>query len=184
MKFQQVVVNTLTSVVFAAAMLLAPNADALSIGDAHELGLVNFGIPAGDSDRLTYVNHLIDMTIGTSDTGDGQTYFRSNNDFGPLPDATLTGHLSGTGTSINLGAGGVYDYLLAKYDGPNWGTEVWYVGDLSGIISIPQYAERYGLSGWMLFVGEPSLQTPEPATLALVAFGLAGLAAARRRKAH
>ena len=48
------------------------------------------------------------MGLGTTDTADGQTYTRSNNDFGPLAPAVLTGHVNGTSTSINLGAGGTY----------------------------------------------------------------------------
>src|SRR6266404_999662 len=121
------------SLACAGFMGLAPNASALAltIGDSQELGFVNFGIPSGDADRTTYVNHLVHMTIGTSDSANGQTYFRSNNDFGPLPNAVF--HGNGTSTSIDLGAGG-FTYLFAKYDGPNYGSEVWFVGNLSGIV--------------------------------------------------
>src|SRR6476659_9734853 len=61
----------------------APKASALLIGDSHELGFVNYGIPSGDADRVLYVNHLIDQALGTTEDADGQTYYRSNNDFGP-----------------------------------------------------------------------------------------------------
>src|SRR6266567_7425392 len=142
----------LLSAAFCAVMLaFSPGAHALTIGDGHELGFVNFGIPSGDSDRLTYVNHLVGMTLGTSDKADGQTYFRSNNSFSPLPQAVLGGLVNGTSTTINLGTQGTYTYLFAKYDGPNYGSEVWYVGDLSGKITIPATAGGYGLSGWTLF---------------------------------
>src|SRR4026207_2371724 len=103
-----------------------PPSISLTIGDGHELGFVNFGIPSGDADRLTYVNHLVGMTPGTSDKADGQTHFRAKNDFGPLSPAVLSSHVNGTSTSIDLGAGGTYLYLFAKYDGPNYGSEVWY----------------------------------------------------------
>jgi hypothetical protein len=152
----------------------------LTIGDAHELGFVNFGIPSGDADRLTYVNHLIGMALGTSDKADGQTYFRSNNSFGQLPQAVLAGNVNGTSTTINLGAAGTYTYLFAKYDGPNYGSEVWYVGDLSGIITIPATAGRYGLSGWTLFgPGVPGV--PDGGTTAmLLGAALGALGMARR----
>jgi hypothetical protein len=127
-----------------------PPSISLAIGDAHELGFVNFGIPSGDSDRLTYVNHLIGMALGTQDDADGQHYTRSNNAFSPLPQAVLGGLVDGTSTTINLGSG-LYTYLFAKYDGPNYGSEVWYVGNLSGMITIPATAGGYGLSGWTLF---------------------------------
>src|SRR6266542_2529241 len=110
----------LSAAVCAVMLAFSQNASALpipmpatinlTIGDGHELGFVEFGIPSGDSDRLNYVNHLIGMAP-----------------------AVLTGLVNGTSTSIDLGAGGTYLYLFAKYDGPNYGSEVWYVGDLSGI---------------------------------------------------
>ena len=134
----------------SATRCVTPPSINLAIGDAHELGFVNFGIPSGDSDRLTYVNHLVGMALGTSDKADGQTYFRSNNAFSPMPQAVLGGLVDGTSTTINLGSG-LYTYLFAKYDGPNYGSEVWYVGDLSGMITIPATAGGYGLSGWTLF---------------------------------
>jgi len=152
-----------------ALLAFSPNARAVSlaIGDAHELGFVNFGIPSGDQDRLNYVNHLVGMALNSTDSAFGQTFFRSGNDFGALPQAVLAGSVKGTTTSVNLGAGGLFSYLLAKYDGPNYGTEVWYVGDLSGIITIPQTAGGYGLSGWMLFgPGVPGV--PDGGTTAML----------------
>jgi hypothetical protein len=161
----------------SAVRCLTPPSNNLAIGDAHELGFVNFGIPSGDSDRLTYVNHLVGMALGTSDKADGQTYFRSNNAFSPLPQAVLGGLVDGTSTTINLGSG-LYTYLFAKYDGPNYGSEVWYVGNLSGMITIPATAGGYGLSGWTLFgPGVPGV--PDGGTTAMLlgtALGTLGLA--------
>jgi hypothetical protein len=167
------------SAVFCAAMLaFGHNASALTIGDEHELGFVEFGIPSGDQDRTDYVNHLIGMALGTTDQALGQTFTRSNNDFGPLPTAVFA--LNGTSTSINLGAGGTYSYLFAKYDGPNYGSEVWYVGNLSGIITIPATAGGYGLSGWTLF-GPGGQGVPDGGTTAmLLGTALGALGMARR----
>ena len=155
-----------------------PPSISLAIGDGHELGFVNFGIPSGDADRLNYVNHLIGMALGSEDDAFGQHFTRSNNAFGQLPQAVLAGHVNGTSTSINLGAGGLYTYLFAKYDGPNYGSEVWYVGDLSGIIEIPATAGGYGLSGWTLFgTGVPGV--PDGGITAMLlgtALGTLGLA--------
>ncbi|OLD73522.1 MAG: hypothetical protein AUF68_03355 [Verrucomicrobia bacterium 13_1_20CM_54_28] len=155
-----------------------PPSISLAIGDGHELGFVNFGIPSGDADRLNYVNHLIGMALGSEDNAFGQHFTRSNNAFGQLPQAVLAGHVNGTSTSINLGAGGLYTYLFAKYDGPNYGSEVWYVGDLSGIIEIPATAGGYGLSGWTLFgTGVPGV--PDGGITAMLlgtALGALGLA--------
>ncbi len=144
---------------FSAIMLaFSTNASAqLTIGDAHELGYVYTGIPSGTIDELTYVNHLIGMALGTDDFGDGQHYFRSNNDFGPLPTAVEAGAVSGSRATIDLGSG-LYTYLFAKYDGPNDGSEVWSVGDLSGIITIPDVdGGGFGLFSWTLFTAAPDV---------------------------
>jgi hypothetical protein len=163
----------ITAIVVACAGFvgLAPKASALTIGDNQELGFVEFGIPSGDTARTTYVNHLINMTIGTTDSADGQTYTRSNNDFGPLVPAIFAGN--GTSTSIDLGAG--YLYLFAKYDGPNFGSEVWYVGNLSGIQTIPATAGGYGLSGWTLFNGAQVPDSGSTVAFLGVAFAAAEL---------
>jgi hypothetical protein len=163
----------------SATRSIAPPSISLAIGDGHELGFVNFGIPSGDSDRLTYVNHLVGMALGTSDKADGQTYSRSNNSFSPLAPAVLGGLVDGTSTTINLGSG-LYTYLFAKYDGPNYGSEVWYVGDLSGNITIPASAGGYGLSGWTLF-GPGTPGVPDGGTTAmLLGAALSALGIARR----
>ena len=168
------------SAAFCAVMLaFSTNARALTIGDNQELGFVEFGIPSGDDFRTIYVNHLIGMALGTSDMADGQTYFRSNNDFGPLPQPAVLA-LNGTGTTIDLGTD-LYSYLFAKYDGPNYGSEVWFVGNLSGIITIPATGGGYGLSGWTLFGPGGGGQVPDGGTtVMLLGAALGALGIARR----
>jgi len=172
----------LCTAVCATMFAFSDNARALTFGDGNDLGQVLFGIPSGDADRLSYVNHLIGMALNSTDTFNGQTFNRSGADpaGGNYPPATLTGHVNGTGTSIDLGAGGTYLYLFAKYDGPNAGSEVWYVGNLSGIITIPAFGlagQNYGLSGWTLFGSAGSV--PDGGTTAMLlgmAFGALGMA--------
>ena len=152
-------------------------AHALTIGDTQELGFVNFGIPSGDADRTLYVNHLIGMSLGATDLADGQTYTRSNNVFASLPTAVFS--LNGTSTTIDLGTG-LYTYLFAKYDGPNYGSEVWYVGNLSGIITIPATGGQYGLSGWTLFDPTGTTVPDGGTTVMLLGAALGTLGMARR----
>jgi hypothetical protein len=87
---------------------------------------------------------------------------------------------NGTGTTINLGAGGLYTYLFATYAGGLLGSEVWYVGNLSGIITIPAIGGGCGLSGWTLFgTGVPGV--PDGGTTAmLLGAALGALGMARR----
>jgi hypothetical protein len=156
----------------------------LAIGDQHELGIVVHGIPEGDQDITQYVNAMIGLSLG------GSTHViigphdnlvtRSMNDFGPLPGpATLA--LRGTGTAIDLGAQGTYDYLFAHYGGPGGGTvEVWFVGNLSGVVNIPQIGFGHGLSGWALFTA-PGVGVPDGgATVMLLGVALGALGMARR----
>jgi hypothetical protein len=169
----------------AATLALSPNASALTFGDANDLGQVLVGIPSGDDARTAYVNHLIDMVPGTSDSALGQTFNRSLANPGPgfpnYPDAVFG--VNGSGTSIDLGDGTLYSYLFAKYDGPNAGSEVWYVGGLSGIITIPAVGlagQNYGLSGWTLFgPGVPGVPDGG-ATVMLLGAALGSLGMARR----
>ena len=153
----------------------------LSVGDQHELGQATPPVPEGDAAITQYVNFMISLSLG----GSGQVVIqphsiqvtRSMNDFGPLPGpATLA--LRGKGTTVNLGAQGTYDYLFAHYGGPGVGTaEVWYIGDLSGVINIPGIGFGHGLSGWALFTA-PNGAVPDGGTTAMllgVAYGALGI---------
>ena len=181
----------LLSAAFCAATMLAfsPNASALTIGDDHELGTILPGIPTGDADITNYVNIMIGLGLGDSTTvgvpPNDNLITRSMHDFGPLPTAVLLLRHSAQSPpvpadgTIDLGAGGVYTYLFAKYDGPNQGSEVWFVGDLSGIITIPLEWNGYGLSGWALF--GPGVGVPDGGTtVMLLGAALGALGMARR----
>ena len=71
-----------------------------------------------------------------------QTMTRSTNFFANLPNVDANIVAQGTSITIDLRAGGVYAYLFAKYDGRNDNSQVWYVGNLSGIITIPANGPR------------------------------------------
>ncbi len=116
-----------------ASLTFVNSAGAVTIGSANELGFVFPGIPSSDQDKQDYVNHLVGMAVGTVDLANGLIYNRSSNVFGTLPSAVLA--LSGTGTTVNLGSGSLYSYLLVTYIGI--GSKVWYVGNLTGAITIP-----------------------------------------------
>lgn len=167
----------LLCIAFCAAVLpFSHNASALSlnVGDSHELGFLWPGVPSGNQNRVTYVNHLVGMALGTIDIANWQIYFRSNNAFSPLPTAVWA--LNGTGTTINLGAGGVYTYLFASYT--LLGSEVWYIGNLSGIITIPGISRGCHLTEWTLFgPGVPGVPDGGITAMLLgVALGVLGLA--------
>jgi hypothetical protein len=166
---------------FCAAMLASTHdaeAFALGIGDSHELGFLWPGIQkkSADQNRATYVNHLLGMALGAINIANSQVYFRSNHVFTSLP--AVARARNGGGRTINLGTGGLYNYLFATYKG--YGSEVWYVGNLSGIITIPFLAGWHCLTGWTLF-GTGSAEVPDGGvTVMLLGVALGVLALARR----
>jgi hypothetical protein len=180
----------LASVAICAAMLaFAPNAKAitnLTFNDQYNIGQFKFtpGNPADPASVQTYVNYMISLNPGGTGTFSGMTFTRTNNVFANLPNAVFNPsdpNAQGTGTTINLGAGGVYTYLFAKYDGQNDYSQVWYVGNLSGTLTIPADGPLgHGLSGWILF-GPGGQGVPDGGTTAMLLGGALGALGMARR---
>lgn len=190
----------LSAAVCAAMLAFSPNASAnriigglntpithLTFTDTNIVGTVTPGDPADPTSVAAYVNFMIGLMPGHHDTFHNppphhqtQAITRSNNLFASLPHALVPGAVSGTDTTIDLGAGGVYSYLFAKYDGQNDISQVWYVGNLRGTIMIPLDGPLgHGLSGWVLF--PPGGQVPDGgATVVLLGAALGALGMARR----
>jgi len=179
----------LSVALFGVLLAFAPKASALTIGDSQYLGYINDGTPAGEAQLTSYVNYLIDMSLGAGPVSAlGQTFTRSLNNFGPLVDAefisrTTTGF---TGNTVDVTGG--YQYLAVKYDGPNWGTEVWYIGNLSGTFTVPRYPngdQQLGISGYTYFTRTPGTNVPDAGSTALLlgaALSGLGLIARRNKK--
>jgi hypothetical protein len=75
-----------------------------------------------------------------------RSIFRSSHGFESLP-AAAWAH-NGGGRAINLGTGGLIH--IPVRDVQRLRTEVWYVGNLNGIIAIPFLASGHQLTGWAL----------------------------------
>ena len=173
-----------SAAVCAVMLAFTPNANAitnLTFNDQYGVGTISPGSPADPADVATYVNYMLTLDPGQSGTFSGQAITRSNNVFANLPNANANILAQGTSTTIDLGAGGVYTYLFAKYDGKNDNSQVWYVGDLSGIITIPNNGPLgHGLSGWILF-GPGTPGVPDGGTtVMLLGAALGALGIARR----
>jgi hypothetical protein len=171
----------LLCMIFCGAMLVSSHdskASTLGIGDTRELGFLWPGAQrkADNQSKATYVNHLIGMALGAIDVANGEVYFRSNHGFKSLPSAVSA--VSHGGRTVDLRTAGLYTYLFATYDG--YGSEVWYVGNLRGIITIPILAAGHRLTGWTLF-GPRSIGVPDGGiTVMLLGVALGVLALARR----
>ena len=155
-------------------------------GDSHVVGTVSDGSPANPTAHATFINFLITMGLNTTQTVDFgqplgiQTFYRTTNTFGSLPQASAVGAVSGTGTTINLNTLGTFTYLFAKYDGQNDDSVVWNISGLTGILTIPANGPLgYGLSGWILF--GPTGTVPDGGTtVMLLGAALGALGMARR----
>lgn len=179
----------LLSAVFCAAMLMfSQNARAVTVlniggADPHGLGDVVLGFDnLQASEQTDTVNHIIGMAPPSTGGFLGLTVNRFNNYFGTLPTAVL-----GTGgfntTTINIGSG-LYSYLWARYESPGGFAfaNIWYIGDLSGDITIPgTYLDGfYHLTVWHLFTAGGQGVPDGGTTGMLLGAALGALGMARR----
>ena len=195
--------RTSISLVFSMAVLVScvgfatpVGATPLTIGnsDPYYLGFIEDAEPASPSDEVGYINTLLGLAApGTVEIG-GRDYIRSTNTLcgyaGLCPDAVIAdAQKDDTNPSTTVDTEG-YTYLLAKYDGPNFGSVVWYVADLpDDIASIPATGGGFGMSHWSLYnltpdgpIEDPLEVTPEPTTMLLLGSGLVVVAARLRRR--
>lgn len=186
--------------VASALLAMAPNASALAIDDANYVGRITPGTPANEAAEATYAQYLIDLfngvetdTSSVSFAGFPTAQSFTVNTSAPKPPGSLP-DFGPAGTHLLNGAGvldvsGTYNitgalYIYAYYgngavdpNGPGSGDDgqLWYVGNLSGNVSIP----TKGLSHVTIAGGTtvPDAGT----TLVLLGGSLIGLGALRRR---
>jgi hypothetical protein len=191
MKNKRIIVS---SVLCAVALALGSTAYAttLTIGDSRDLGLISPNHPANPANTQTYIDILLAQPSPSGPTTIGANqYTRTANDplSGVYPAAAFVDELSFTqgpgganSATIDLGSNS-YLYILGKYDGPNYGSEVWYGAGLSGEITLPFYGNgsQYGLSHVYVFNGTPVTTPDGGTTAALLGLALTGLAGLRAR---
>jgi len=184
----------------ACSCLLMTSAKAITIVDWTTYGVGTFNpfiIPSAVDN--SYVQNMINTynaAAGPATIG-GETYTPHQGTLTPPPNLPNSPSLGGNVSvangplsfNIDLGAGGAGNYLLAGWDGPQGIHAVYYIGGLTGIISlnndIPgnnsdgQPFSRKGLSNYWLSGGS---NVPDGgSTLALLGFALTGVGLLRRK---
>jgi hypothetical protein len=181
----------LGSVAVCALMLaFTPNANAVTnLNFNQAVGTVTPGAPADETQEASYINFMINLGLGGSGDFAGQHITRSMNVFANLPTASAVGAVKNDApvqdanglVHIQLGAVGTYSYLYAKYDGQNDLSQVWYVGDLGGEITIPFVGPAgHDLSHYTLFAAGGNGVPDGGTTLMLLGMAFGSLGMARR----
>lgn len=156
-------------------------------GSTGMVGTIRSGEPANPEYEADYANWLLGLASNVETTHDfgspegSHTFKTSSVDYDSavaLSNGQQSGGLSGSG----------WDWVLAKYDGPNGGDVLWYVGGAA--FTLPSDSEGlwentagegYGLSHWTGFGGSTSV--PDGGmTAILLGLGLAAIAAVASRR--
>lgn len=165
-----------------------PSATSLTFNDAHELGSILNDFPEGLGDRVQMTNFLLKLALGASGNdivnGHNALATRTFNVFAGLEPAVKAGFKNGGQTTIDLGpTAGVYCYLFAKYSGGDLASDrfVWFVGDLTGLITIPELGPNgRHLGDWTLFRCRTVAVPDGGMAVMLFGLGLGAIGAVRR----
>lgn len=169
--------------------------DTYAVGDV--VPGVDYGQFGGNIGGDTVMaNQLVSMAVSTTFIGVGQSvsggnvlYTRTANTFGFASPQTQMPSVAGTildggglqVSQITVPIGSNPYYLVAKYDGPQGGAQVWDISSLVGgdVINLPSTAWGKGMTGYALFsgAGVPDGGT----TLCLLGVALSGLGLLRRK---
>jgi hypothetical protein len=195
--------------VAASACLALTSASAITLDvgltDPYAVGDVVPGVDYGSyggqaNGDLAMINQLAGMALNgsasVSFSGSTYLYNRSGNFSSPMSAATLTGNVIASGGGINFDgtyavitlSGTGFGYLVAKYDGPNGGAEVWNISGLAAgtTIKVPEYAfgqqvGQYQMTGWGLFNPTTPSVADGGTTMLLLGAALSGLGLLRRK---
>jgi hypothetical protein len=144
------------------------------------VGTIVTGEPAGAADEIIYANTLLAQPANNGRvTIAGHVYTTSSTDY----NGVVSGGLKDETGNTSVTAG--YDWVLAKYDGPNGGDVLWFLGGAattlpsdSATIWTNGEGQGYGISHFTVF--NPTVPDGG-STLALLGMAFTGLGLLRRK---
>jgi hypothetical protein len=151
-----------------------------------EIGTIVSGEPAGAADEQGYVNTLLGLPVPTNNLLiAGHVYTKIAASPGSPSVPLGTQDVSGN-TSVPAGS----EYVLAKYDGPNGGDVLWYLGGAAFVLPpdggpwgwTNPSGQGLGLSHFTVYGSGGGDQVPDSgATIALLGLAMGALAILRRK---
>lgn len=168
------------ALILIAGIAALSSASALTLASSQYLGSATPGTPSSPGDEAAYINGLIPLSLNTSfEFTSNQFLNRSGNSFGSLPTAVITGATKDEANNPNpiVSVSG-WNYVAGKYGKD---TYFWYVGGMTGSITLDEDNVSGGLSHVSRYNAEPTRRVPDGgATLVLLGAALSGLGAIRR----
>lgn len=174
--------KTMTVAAVMIALTFGSNIFALSINDPGVVGTYRPPEPASIASEVGYVNQLLSMGANQTVINGGYTYQTSATDYSGTVSAV--GALKDESGNTVVPAG--YEFVTAKYNGPNGGGVVYYLGGASITLQptsaglwVNTDGQGYGLSHFTVF---NRISVPDGGSLvALLGLTFTGLALAHRR---
>ncbi|WP_425398156.1 hypothetical protein [Aeoliella sp.] len=159
----------------------------LSFYDANYLGHIYDAQPASPTDEVSYIKDLITLGAGDGVTDvNGADYDRLNSTLaGPFDMPSTTDDFRGADSVYQITLTESYQYIYGKYDGPNYGAEVWYFPNgITGMVTLPQYPKDYPNQYALSHASAYNQVAPVPEAGSFIVWGtlaITGLSLCRRK---
>lgn len=176
-------IGAMAFTICSTSVFALPIVTPLALDSDHFVGVIDttqggagFG---SEANEMIAAQVLLDLSIGGATIIDSNIYVANTTlDYSGV----LTDFFKMDDGSLNISG---FDFAMAKYDGPNAGYILFALG--GGSFTLPQYpadfwtlSEQYALSHWTGFNASNN-NVPEPGIVGLLAVGLIGMVAVRRR---
>lgn len=172
------------------AMLLASNSSkAITINDPDVVGIIVSGEPASIANEADWVNQLLALganAVNVPSVPAGHLLSTSSTDYNGSVSAVGAFKINNGDAGFSLNVSG-YQYVLAKYNGPNGGDVVYYLNGAaftlpgnSDLLWENRSGQGYAISHWTGF-GRTENVPDGGATITLLGMALAGVGFVRSK---